>query len=103
MKIYGVPASKLSFKDDAEYGEKEKNLRGLHLDDKIKALGLASVKNEDGETYIGITPMYPWENTKDIGEITTVGKAKRFIGRSLTPLVEEDLDTVKSYINFYEG
>lgn len=103
MKIYGIPANKVTFKDDADYGEKEKHLRGLHLADKVKALGLAYETSESGETYIGITPMYPWENTKDIGEITTVGKAKRFIGRSLTPLVEEDLDTIKSFINFYEG
>lgn len=102
MKIYGVPASKLTFKDDADYSEKEKNLRGLHLEDKIKALGLSSVKNEAGETLIGIVPMYPWDNSKDINDITTVGKAKRFIGRHLTRIVEEDLDTVKSYIDFYE-
>lgn len=102
MKIYGVPVSKLTFKDDADYSEKEKHLRGLHLADKIKALGLSSVTNEAGETFVGIIPMYPWDNTKDINDITTVGKAKRFIGRHLTRIVEEDLDTVKGFINFYE-
>lgn len=103
MHIYGVAVNQLTFKDDAEYSEKEKHLRGLHLEDKISALGLAFVKTDEGESYIGITPMYPWENTKDISEITTIGKAKRFIGRNLVPLVNEDLDTIKSYIKFYEG
>lgn len=102
MKIYGVPMSKLTFKDDVDYSEKEKNLRGMHFEDKIKALGLAMENNESGETIIGIKPMYPWDNSKDIADITTVGKAKRFIGRHLTRIANEDLDTIKSYIDFYE-
>ena len=102
MKIYGVPMDKLTFKDDVDYSEKEKHLRGMHFEDKIKALGLAMAKNDEGEVFIGICPMYPWDNTKFIADITTVGKAKRFIGRHLTRIANEDLDTIKSYINFYE-
>ena len=103
MKIYGVPISRLTFKEDADYDEREKALRGMRLEDKIKTLGLYIAEEDGGEKYIGLVPMYPWDNTKDITEITTVGKAKRFIGRQLTRIVEEDLDTIKSFMGFHEN
>ena len=103
MKIYGVPVAKLTFKDDADYDEREKELRGMHLEDKIKALGLYIAEDESGEKYIGIIPMYPWDNSKNIAELTTVGKAKRFIGRQLARIVEEDLDTIKSNMGYHES
>lgn len=103
MKIYGIARSYITLKDDADYAQPDVELRGFRFEDKAKKMGLAVVKDEEtGEEYVGIAPMYPWDNTQHIDDIDTVGKAKRFIARQLMRIASNELDDLKAHIGFVD-
>lgn len=103
MKIYGIARSNITLKDDADFAQLDAELRGLRFEDKIRKMGLSIAKDEaTGEEFVGIVPMYPWDNATHIDDIDTVGKAKRFIARQLMRIASDELDDLKSHIEFVE-
>lgn len=103
MKIYGIARSNMTLKEDADYAQLDAELRGLRFDEKARRMGLSVVVDEKtGEEYVGIAPIYPWDNAQHIAEIDTVGKAKRFIARQLMRITSNELDDLKSHIGFVE-
>ncbi len=103
MRIYGIARSNITLKNDADYAQPDIGLRGLRFDDKVKKMGLSiATDDETGEEYIGIVPMYPWDNTQNIDDIDTVGKAKRFIARQLMRIASNELDDLKTHIGFID-
>lgn len=103
MRIYGIARSKITLKDDADYAQPDVELRGLRFEDKVKKMGLSTATDdESGEEYVGIIPMYPWDNAQHIDDIDTVGKAKRFIARQLMRIASNELDDIKSHIGFVD-
>jgi len=103
MKIYGIARSKIILKDDADYAQPDVELRGLRFEDKVRKMGLyVATDDATGEEYVGIIPMYPWDNAPNIDDIDTVGKAKRFIGRQLMRIASNDLDDLKVNIGFVD-
>ncbi|MBQ1511151.1 MAG: hypothetical protein II178_09405 [Selenomonadaceae bacterium] len=103
MKIYGIARSHINLKDDADYAQPDVELRGLRFEDKVRKMGLFVATDEStGEEYVGIIPMYPWDNAQHIDDIDTVGKAKRFIGRQLMRIATNELDDLKAHIGFVD-
>ena len=101
MRIYGIAKQKLNFRKDSELSPMDELLRGRPLEEQVEELDLYLVTDKHDNQYIGIVPLFPWENAR-AHELDTLGKAKRFIARRLMRIVTNELDDIKSNISMMD-